>query len=54
METICKINGCNDNVFCRGICSKCNLGLGLFEDNIEKLNSAIKYLNKFLIKEQNK
>jgi len=31
----------------RGIlCNKCNIGLGMFKDNIEYLQSAIEYLNK--------
>ena len=31
----------------RGIlCEKCNKGLGQFDDNIEYLNNAIKYLSK--------
>lgn len=28
------------------LCSKCNQGLGLFRDNVELLNKAIKYLKK--------
>lgn len=34
--------------FIRGLlCTKCNPGLGYFEDSIEKLELAITYLNKF-------
>lgn len=29
------------------LCRKCNLGLGHFDDDLEKLQSAIKYLSKF-------
>lgn len=29
------------------LCHKCNLGLGLFKDNIENLKRAIEYLSKF-------
>jgi hypothetical protein len=28
------------------LCSKCNVGLGMFKENIETLASAISYLNK--------
>ena len=28
------------------LCSKCNQGIGLFDESIEKLNSAIAYLEK--------
>ena len=32
----------------RGIlCSNCNKGLGMFEDNVDKLEKAIAYLQKF-------
>lgn len=37
----------HDNGNIRGIlCMKCNLGLGHFEDNIEKMKSAIEYIKK--------
>lgn len=29
------------------LCDKCNLGLGKFEDNIESLLNAVKYLKEF-------
>ena len=29
------------------LCSRCNIGLGHFEDNTERLNKAIKYLEEF-------
>lgn len=30
------------------LCNKCNIGLGMFKDNIESLMNAIKYLNRFV------
>lgn len=29
------------------LCTKCNPGIGYFDDSVEKLEMAIKYLNKF-------
>ena len=56
-ENECKICGskerlhvdhCHNTGLFRGIlCGKCNQGLGLFDDNSNKLELAIKYLNKF-------
>jgi hypothetical protein len=41
------IDHSHDSNKVRGIlCSKCNQGLGLFEDNIESLHRAIEYLNE--------
>jgi len=40
------IDHCHKTSKVRGIlCRNCNLGLGLLEDNVEILQSAIKYLN---------
>ena len=39
---------CHDTKQKRGIlCSKCNMGLGLFKDNIKSLEGAIMYLNHY-------
>lgn len=39
------IDHCHDSLKVRGIlCSKCNLGLGNFNDSIDNLKNAIKYL----------
>lgn len=39
------IDHCHNTQIVRGIlCTKCNTGLGMFDDNIEKLQAAIKYL----------
>ena len=39
------IDHCHTTSEVRGIlCSKCNIGLGMFNDNIEVLSNAIKYL----------
>lgn len=45
-ETVC-IDHCHKTLKVRGsLCKKCNLGLGAFNDNINYLNAAIKYLEK--------
>jgi hypothetical protein len=36
----------NTNFFRGFLCHNCNRGLGVFEDNVERLNRAIKYINK--------
>lgn len=42
------IDHCHVTEEIRGLlCSKCNLGLGLFRDNIRNLKNAIEYLKKF-------
>lgn len=42
------IDHCHESNKVRGIlCSRCNQGLGLFDDNTEILQSAIKYLRNF-------
>ncbi len=39
---------CHDTKQKRGIlCSKCNMGLGLFKDNVKALEGAIMYLNQY-------
>jgi len=39
---------CHDTKQKRGVlCQKCNMGLGLFKDNVEALERAIMYLNKY-------
>lgn len=41
------IDHCHSTKKVRGIlCEKCNKGLGQFDDNVEYLNNAIKYLSK--------
>jgi len=40
------VDHCHETGKIRGLlCSKCNIGLGHFEDSVEKLQSAINYLN---------
>lgn len=40
------IDHCHDSGKVRGIlCSSCNIGIGLFNDNVDKLKNAINYLN---------
>ena len=42
---ILSIDHCHASLSLRGLlCSRCNLGLGLFDDNINTLKSAIRYL----------
>ena len=42
------IDHCHKNKKFRGLlCNKCNAGIGFFEDNIQKLQNAISYLNHF-------
>lgn len=54
---ICKISidqtshldHCHNTGTVRGIlCKKCNLGLGFFDDNIDKLYSSIEYIKKYM------
>lgn len=41
------IDHCHNTDIVRGLlCSKCNAGIGLLNDNIETLESAVKYLSK--------
>lgn len=45
-ENLC-IDHCHTTSKVRGLlCSKCNIGLGMFRDNTEYLAEAIKYLTK--------
>lgn len=51
-ETHNGINWCADHCHSTGtkrgvLCYKCNVGLGYFKDNIESLENAIMYLNKY-------
>jgi len=40
------VDHCHEEKFVRGIlCNNCNLGLGLFGDNVSFLDNAIKYLD---------
>ena len=39
----------NTNTFRGHICHNCNRGLGVFEDNIDRLNRAIAYLAKDML-----
>lgn len=42
------IDHCHDTGLFRGIlCAGCNTGMGLFQDNVEVLERAISYLNRF-------
>ena len=41
------LDHCHTTGVIRGVlCSKCNMGLGLFKDNIETMEKAIAYLHK--------
>lgn len=41
------VDHCHETNTVRGIlCQKCNQGLGLFDDSIDKLTNAIQYLEK--------
>ncbi len=43
----CHIDHCHETKNIRGLlCAKCNLGIGLFCDNVEIMKSAIKYIKK--------
>lgn len=45
-ENLC-IDHCHETLTVRGrLCKKCNIALGMFGDNIELLQKAIKYLTK--------
>ena len=51
-ETHNGINWCADHCHSTGtkrgvLCYKCNVGLGYFKDNVESLENAIMYLNKY-------
>jgi len=47
MNKICKnCNQENSDFVGLLLCSKCNVGLGLFDDSIEELHKAIFYLKK--------
>lgn len=42
------LDHCHEEKDFRGwLCHKCNRGIGCFDDDIEKLNKAINYLNNF-------
>lgn len=47
------VDHCHDTMFVRGLlCTKCNMGLGYFNDDIELMQTAINYLtNNLSIKE---
>lgn len=38
-----------NNIFRGHICHNCNRGLGVFQDNIDRLKRAIDYLSKYMI-----
>ena len=41
------IDHCHNTDTVRGVlCQTCNMGMGMFEDNIETLEAAIRYLEK--------
>lgn len=49
------IDHCHTTLKVRGLlCSSCNKGLGLFEDSVEFLLTAVKYLNKEKLHDQRK
>ena len=40
------VDHCHDSMKVRGLlCNGCNLAIGYFEDDVKRINSAIKYLN---------
>lgn len=46
-STDANLDHCHNTLIIRGLlCSKCNKGLGLFDDNIDYLKEAINYLGK--------
>jgi hypothetical protein len=46
-ETNLFVDHCHNKGHVRGLlCKECNLGLGMFFDNIDNLNNAIEYLKK--------
>lgn len=48
------IDHCHKTGIVRGVlCNSCNLGLGKFKDNIESLQTAIKYLEQSQLKKWN-
>lgn len=40
----CRVPDCNEKLFCRELCRNCNLEIGNFQDSINLLTKAIKYL----------
>lgn len=41
------VDHCHDTKKIRGvICNRCNIGLGMFQDNVDKIRNAIIYLEK--------
>lgn len=42
------VDHCHKNGHVRALlCTRCNLGIGAFKDNVDNLQSAINYLNKY-------
>lgn len=47
-DTLLSVDHCHTTGKIRGLlCKKCNLAIGHFEDQIDRLKSAIKYLEKY-------